>query len=60
MLVVVVGAGFAGLMSAHRIAQASHEVVVLETRDRVGGRVWSQEPVTTHVSLVGYGSKSVS
>jgi monoamine oxidase len=43
--VVVAGAGFAGLMAADRVAQAGHEVVVLEARDRVGGRVWSQELV---------------
>lgn len=45
MRVVVAGAGFAGLMAAYRVAQAGHEAVVLEARDRVGGRVWSQELV---------------
>jgi len=42
---VVAGAGFAGLMAADRVARAGHEVVVLEARDRVGGRVWSQKLV---------------
>jgi monoamine oxidase len=41
--VVVIGAGFAGLMAAWRLTQGGCEVVVLEARDRVGGRVWSQE-----------------
>ncbi len=45
MRVIVAGAGFAGLMAAYRIARAGHEVIVLEARDRVGGRVWSQELV---------------
>ena len=43
MRVVVVGAGFAGLMAAWRLSLRGCEVVVLEARDRVGGRVWSQE-----------------
>ncbi len=37
--VVVVGAGFAGLSAARAIARAHRSVVVLEARDRVGGRV---------------------
>jgi monoamine oxidase len=41
--VVVVGAGFAGLMAAWRLTQRGCDVTVLEARDRVGGRVWSQE-----------------
>ncbi len=43
MRVVVAGAGFAGLLAAYRVAQAGHQVLVLEARDRAGGRVWSQE-----------------
>lgn len=45
MRIIVAGAGFAGLMAADRIAAAGHDVVVLEARDRVGGRVWSAELV---------------
>ena len=41
--VIVVGAGFAGLSAATELAQADADVVVLEARDRVGGRVWSQQ-----------------
>lgn len=39
--VIVVGAGLAGLHAAWRIDQAGRDVVVLEARDRVGGRTWS-------------------
>jgi monoamine oxidase len=45
MRVVIAGAGFAGLMAADRISRSGHQVVVLEARDRVGGRVWSAELV---------------
>jgi monoamine oxidase len=39
--VVVVGAGFAGLAAARHLARAGVDVVVVEARDRVGGRAWT-------------------
>jgi monoamine oxidase len=41
--VAVIGAGLAGLAAAERLAAAGLEPVVLEARDRLGGRVWSAE-----------------
>jgi monoamine oxidase len=38
---IVVGAGFAGLAAARRLVEEGFEVVVLEARDRIGGRVWT-------------------
>ncbi len=39
---LVIGAGFAGLAAADELARAGVDVAVLEARDRVGGRVFSQ------------------
>ncbi len=40
--VCVVGAGYAGLTAARDLSQAGKTVAVLEARDRVGGRIWTQ------------------
>ncbi|GKT44488.1 amine oxidase [flavin-containing] [Colletotrichum spaethianum] len=40
--VVIIGAGLAGLSAAKRIQSAGLTCVVLEARDRVGGKTWSQ------------------
>ena len=39
--VIVVGAGMAGLVAAFELAQVGHDVMVLESQTRVGGRVYT-------------------
>jgi len=55
--VVIVGAGFAGLTAARDLVQRGSDVVVLEGRDRVGGRSWTAQiagvPVDLGATFVG-------
>ncbi len=51
--VAVVGAGLAGLACADELRKAGREVVVLEARDRVGGRVWSRDVGGVPIELGG-------
>ena len=51
--VIVVGAGAAGLAAAATLGRAGCSVLVLEARDRIGGRVWTKcpEELTAPVEL---------
>ncbi|MBL8161000.1 MAG: FAD-dependent oxidoreductase [Anaerolineae bacterium] len=39
--IVVIGAGLSGLAAARELQAQGHEVVVVEARDRIGGRIWT-------------------
>jgi monoamine oxidase len=40
--VVVIGAGAAGLLASGELARAGASVLLLEARDRIGGRIWTR------------------
>ena len=39
--VVVVGAGYGGMVAAYRLHRMGHSVIVVDAMNRVGGRSWS-------------------
>jgi monoamine oxidase len=51
--VCVIGAGFSGIAAARKLQDAGLEVVVMEARNRVGGRVWNREMDDGTVVSVG-------
>ncbi len=51
--VIVVGAGMAGLVAARLLHDSGLGVAVLEARDRLGGRVWTDHSLGAPVDLGG-------
>ncbi len=46
--IIVIGAGAAGLAAAAALGRAGHSVLIIEARDRIGGRMWTRlEPELT-------------
>jgi monoamine oxidase len=41
--VLIIGAGAAGISAARTLADAGQRVIVLEARDRLGGRIWTTQ-----------------
>jgi monoamine oxidase len=52
--VVIVGGGIAGLVSAYEMKKAGFECIVLEARDRPGGRNWTIRSGTTVEFIDGF------
>ena len=51
--VVVIGAGLAGVTTARELRRAGHAVTVLEARDRVGGRAWTDHRMGLALEMGG-------
>lgn len=48
MPILIIGAGAAGLSAAAQLSRAGHEVVLIEGRDRIGGRIFTVAPSDVH------------
>jgi monoamine oxidase len=51
--VIVIGAGFAGVTAARELHRRGHRVLVLEARDRIGGRTWTDSRLGRDLEMGG-------
>jgi monoamine oxidase len=50
---IVVGAGFAGITAARELNRQGHRVLVLDARDRIGGRTWTDARLGRDLEMGG-------
>jgi monoamine oxidase len=57
---VVIGGGFAGVTACRDLADQGYSVLLLEARDRLGGRTWSQPgKIGDHEGIIEFGGQWV-
>ena len=49
--IIVIGAGIAGITAAKKLHALGYQVIVLEGRDRIGGRIWTDNSLGTPLDL---------
>ncbi|MBK7812772.1 MAG: NAD(P)/FAD-dependent oxidoreductase [Saprospiraceae bacterium] len=57
--VIVIGAGFSGLAAALKLKELGTKVTVLESRNRIGGRVFSHKPESAQGQVIELGAEWV-
>ncbi|BAQ11639.1 amine oxidase [Bacillus sp. OxB-1] len=51
--VIIIGAGFAGVTAARELSQKGYQILVLEARDRLGGRTWVDHQLGRNLEMGG-------
>ncbi|HWI48950.1 MAG TPA: NAD(P)/FAD-dependent oxidoreductase [Rummeliibacillus sp.] len=51
--VIIVGGGFSGITAARELSMLGHKVLVIEARDRIGGRTWVDNRLGTRLEMGG-------
>ncbi|MCG7333676.1 FAD-dependent oxidoreductase [Sporosarcina sp. ACRSM] len=51
--VIIIGAGFAGVTAARELSQKGYQTLVLEARDRLGGRTWVDKQLGRNLEMGG-------